>query len=135
MVSTESNQVKGVGRRHLSCVFNERGRLSKVGMQERLRVHTPHTASCSEEIYLLSHNLPAQFFWFFWFLSTGHCNHLLVCVYLLRVIILYPATYSVVLGSGGISAAWRKRISLSILEEDCRTAFSSRRVFLVWDFF
>lgn len=71
-------------------VCNERSRPSKVGMQERQRVHTPHTVFCPKEIYLLSHNLSAQFFWFSWFLSTGHCNHLLVCVYLLRVIILHP---------------------------------------------
>lgn len=89
----------------------------------------PHTVSCFKEIYLLSHNLPAQYFWFFWFLSTGHCTRLLVCMYLLRIIMLYPETYSGDLGSGSISASRRKRMRLSILEEDCKIAFSSHSVF------
>lgn len=95
--------------------------------------HTP--VFCPKDIYFLSHNSSAQFPWFSWFLSTGHCNHLLVCVYLLRVIILHPVTYGVVLGGNSLSAGGRKRISVSILEKDCKTAFSSHSVFLVWDFF
>ena len=114
--------MKEVGHQKLEC---------KKGGQS-----TWHTlVFCPKDIYFLSHNLSAQFHWFSWFLSTGNCNHLLVCVYLLRVIILHPATYGVVLGSNSLSAVGRKRISLSILEKDCKTAFSSHSVFLVWDFF
>lgn len=117
----------------LSSVGNERRWPSKVEMQETLRLQVPHTVSCSKEIYLLSHNLPAQYFRFFWFLSTGHCIHLLVWVYLLRIIILYPETCTVDLGNDSIPASGRERTRLSILEEACKTALSSHSAFLAWD--
>lgn len=128
-VSTESDQVRGVWR-NLSSIGNERSRLSKMlGCKKGWGFHMPHTVSCFKEIYLLCHNLPAQYFWFFWFLSTGNCTRLLVCMYLLRIIMLNPESYSGDLGSDSISASRRQRMRLSILEEDCKIAFSSHSVF------
>lgn len=93
--STESNQVRGVWRRHLSPVANERNQPSKVGMQERLKVHMPHSLLLQGHLPSVTELASSILLSIFWFVFTGHCSYLLVCVYLLRVIILYPETYSV----------------------------------------
>lgn len=68
--------------------------------------------------------------------SCPQALHSLASLYVfLRIIMLYAETYSEDLGSGSLSASSRKRMRLCILEEDCKTAFSSHSVFFSLRFF
>lgn len=132
--SAERNQVRGRWRRHLSSVSSERSRPSNVRMQEMLRVHMPHTLLFSTKSTFYRTTCQLSTFELFLILIHRALQSLAsLCIFaqsnhfIARDLQCEPRKWQ--------HFSCRKRISLSILEEDCKAAFNSHSVFLMWDFF